>query len=191
MKKRIFITQPIAPEATKRLRSIADIDVNGDDTRVIAKETLIGGVRKADILFSLLHDRVDRDVLAENPKLLAITSMSITPDNIDVVEATNRRIPVTVIPPIVAEATADINFCLLIAVARRLLEGDRLVRQGNFPGSQSNLLAGAGVHGKTIGLVGEEAGSDRLSQGARTVLVCAFSIADRIGWGRSMRRGSG
>ncbi len=80
--------------------------------------------------------------------------MSITPDNIDVAEATKRGIPVTVVPPIVAEATADIHFGLMIAVARRMGEGARLLRAGKFPGAQSNHLAGSFVHGKTIGLVG-------------------------------------
>ena len=110
--------------------------------------------QERDILFSLLHDKIDRAVLAANPKLRAVTSMSITPDNIDVAEATRRGIPVTVVPPIVAEATADIHFGLMIAVARRMIEGDRMVRAGKFPGSQSNHLAGSFVHGKTIGLVG-------------------------------------
>src|SRR6185503_14668798 len=67
---------------------------------------------------------------------------------------TRRKIPVTVVPPIVAEATADINFGLMLMVARRMVEGDRLVHKGRFPGSQSNHLVGAAVFGKTIGLVG-------------------------------------
>ena len=57
-------------------------------------------------------------------------------------------------PPIVAEATADIHFGLMLAVARRMMEGEKMVRAGKFPGSQSNHLAGAFVYGKTIGLVG-------------------------------------
>jgi glyoxylate reductase len=105
-------------------------------------------------VFSLLHDKVDRAVLAANPKLRMLASQSITPDNIDVAAATARRIPVTVVPPIVAEATADINFGLMLMVARRMVEGDRLVRRGIFPGSQSSHLAGSAVYGKTLGLVG-------------------------------------
>jgi glyoxylate reductase len=112
----------------------------------------------SDILFSLLHDPVDREVIAANPSLRAITSMSITPDNIDVAAATARRIPVTVVPALAVESTADIHFALLLAVARRLVEGDHAVRAGIFPGSQSNHLLGAGVHGKTIGLVGGRIG---------------------------------
>jgi glyoxylate reductase len=151
---RIFVTQPVAKSAIARLRKVATVKINPDSSRIIPKKALVAAVRKSDILFSLLHDRIDRDVIAANPELRAITSQSITPDNIDVAEATRRRIPVTVVPPIVAEATADINFGLMLMVARRMVEGDRLVHKGRFPGSQSNHLVGAAVFGKTIGLVG-------------------------------------
>jgi len=151
---RVFVTQPIAPSALARLRAIADVKINTDWNKIIPKPKLIAGVRKADILFALLHDRVDRAVLAANPKLRAVASMAITPDNIDVAEASKRGIVVTVIPPIVTEATADMHFGLILAVARRMIEGDRMVRAGKFPGSQSNHLAGHFVFGKTIGIVG-------------------------------------
>ena len=151
---RVFVSQPIAPRALERLRAIADVKINTDSSRIIAKPKLIAAVKKCDILFSLLHDKIDRAILAANKNLRAVTSMSITPDNIDVVEATKRGIVVTVVPPIVAEATADIHIGLIIAVARNMVEGDRMVRKGRFPGSQSNHLVGAAVYGKTIGLVG-------------------------------------
>jgi glyoxylate reductase len=154
MRPRIFVTQPIAPSAVERLRAIADVMMNPDASRILPKRSLCAAARRHDILFPLLHDRIDRDVLAANPKLRAVTSMAITPDGIDVAEATARRIPVTVIPPIVAEATADIHFGLILAAARRIVEGDQLVRAGGFPGGQSSYLAGAWVYGQTIGLIG-------------------------------------
>jgi glyoxylate reductase len=80
--------------------------------------------------------------------------MKITPSAVDLAAATARKIPVTVIPPIVGEATADLHMGLLIAVARRMLEGDKALRAGIFPGGQSMRFEGAGIHGKTIGLVG-------------------------------------
>ena len=153
-KPRVFVTQPIAPRALERLRAIADVKFNPDWSKIIARAKLIAAVKKCDILFSLLHDTVDRAVLAANPKLRAVASMTITPDRIDVAEATRRGIAVTVISPIVAEATADMHFALMLAVARRMMEGERLVRAGKFPGSQSNYLAGSYVYGKTIGLIG-------------------------------------
>jgi glyoxylate reductase len=153
-KPRIFVTQPIAESALKRLRSLANVKVFPDDSRIIPHRALVAAVRKADILFCLLHDKIDRAVIAANPKLRHIAAQSISPSNIDVAEATARRIPVTVVPPVTTEATADLTFGLMLAVARRILEGDRLVRAGKFPGGQSRHLLGSFVHGKTLGLVG-------------------------------------
>ena len=151
---RVFITQPVARSAIERLQAVAEVEWNPDPVHIVTKDELLSAVRGHDILFCLLHDKVDGEVIAANPGLRAIASMKITPSDVDVAEATARRIPVTVIPPIVGEATADIHMGLLIAVARRMVEGDRLARAGIFPGSQSSHLEGAGVSGKVIGLVG-------------------------------------
>jgi glyoxylate reductase len=151
---RIFVTQPVSEQALKRLRAVARVTVFADASRIIPKRTLIAQVRKAEILFCLLHDKIDRDVVAANPNLRLIAAQSITPSNIDVAAATERRIPVTVTAPITTEATADLNFGLMIAAARRMVEGDRLARAGKFPGSQSAYLMGSYVWGKTIGLIG-------------------------------------
>lgn len=154
MRPRVFVTQPVAPSALERLRKVAAVKVNPDASRILPKRALIAAVRRCDILFCLLHDQIDRAVIAANPKLVAIAAQSITPSNIDVAAATARRIPVTVVPPVTTEATADLTFALMLAVARRLLEGDRMVRAGKFPGAQSRHLIGSFVHGKTVGLIG-------------------------------------
>ncbi len=133
---------------------MASVKVFPDDSRIIAKRALIEAVRSADILFCLLHDSIDRAVVRANPDLRLIAAQSITPSNIDVAAATERRIPVTVTAPITTEATADLTFGLMLAVARRIIEGDRLVRAGKFPGGQSRHLLGASVWGKTVGLIG-------------------------------------
>ena len=151
---RIFVTQPVAESALERLRALGSIKVYADDSRIIPHSTLVAAVKKADILFCLLHDKIDRAVIAANPKLKHVAAQSISPSNIDVAEATKRGIPVTVVPPVTTEATADLTFGLMLAVARRMIEGDRLVRAGKFPGGQSRHLLGANVHGKTLGLVG-------------------------------------
>jgi len=153
-KPRVFVTQPIADSAIKRLRALGSVKVFPDDSRIVPHRTLIAAVRKADILFCLLHDKIDRAVIAANPKLRHIAAQSISPSNIDVAQATKRSIAVTVVPPVTTEATADLNFGLMLAVARRMMEGDRLVRAGKFPGGQSRHLLGSIVHGRTIGLIG-------------------------------------
>ncbi|MBV9260553.1 MAG: D-glycerate dehydrogenase [Pseudolabrys sp.] len=151
---RVFVTQPVAESALARLRQRADVEVNPDSSKIISKPDLIAAVARNDILWALLHDRIDKDVLDANPKLRAVNAMVITPDQIDVAEITRRKIPLTNIPAIVTDATADICFGLLIAVARRIVEGDTLFRSGVYPGSQSNHLAGGMVSGKTLGLIG-------------------------------------
>ena len=151
---RVFVTQPIAESALARLRTVADIEVNPDGSRVLDKAKLVEAVKRCDILISLLHDIVDAEVLAANPNLKAVSSMNITQDRIDLAAATARGIPVTNIPAIVTDATADIGFGLLLAVARNIALGDRLFRSGVYPGAQSNHLAGAAVTGRTLGLVG-------------------------------------
>ncbi len=151
---RVFVTQPIAEAALTRLRAVAEVEVNPDSSRVLDKAKLVEAVRRCDILISLLHDTVDAEVLAANPNLKAVSAMNITRDLIDLDEATRRGIPVTNIPAIVTDATADIAFGLLLAVARNIVLSDKLFRSGIYPGSQSNHLAGAAVSGRTIGLVG-------------------------------------
>ena len=151
---RIFVTQPVAHSALERLRKVADVDFNQDTAHIPSQEELLAAVKSHDILYCLLHDKVNAEVIAANSGLKAIASMKITPSDIDVAEATRRRIPVTVIPPIVTEATADLHMALLLAVARRVVEGDRLVREGIFPGAQSAHLEGVMVTGKVLGLIG-------------------------------------
>jgi glyoxylate reductase len=151
---RVYVTQPVASSAIRRLAERADVAVNPDPLHTPTKAELMAAVRDADFLFCLLQDVVDRDVIAAGAGLRAIASMTIIPADIDVAAATERRIPVTVIPPIVTEATADLAMALLLAVARRVAEADRLMRAGTFPGAQSCYLEGRGVTGATLGLLG-------------------------------------
>jgi len=140
-----------------------------DPTTIAPREHLLRGVRDADVLFCLLHDRIDTGVLAAgaNGRLGLVACMAIIPANIDLAAATAHGIPVTVIPPLVTEATADVNMALLLAVARRIVEGDSLLRSGVFPGSQSIRLVGGTVHGKTLGIVGLGAIGRAVAQRAR------------------------
>ena len=155
MRARVFITQPIADEALQRLRSIADVDINPDPLHILSSDELAAAVARCDILYCMLHDRVPRALIHANPRLMAIVSTTITPADIDVAAATARGIPVTVVPAaLLNDATADLAWALLMAVARRVCEADRMVRSGIVPGSQSNYFEGTGITGKTLGLLG-------------------------------------
>jgi glyoxylate reductase len=151
---RVYLTQPVAEQALRKLREAASVTMNDDPLHMVTRDELVAGVRDADVLFCLLHDRVDAAVLDAGKRLRLIASMAINPANLDVAAATARGIPVTVIPPLVTEATADVTFALMLAVARRVVEADRLLRSGVFPGAQSAYLVGGAVHGKVLGIIG-------------------------------------
>jgi glyoxylate reductase len=167
MNPKIFITQPIPEKALARLREVGDVELNPDSTHIITKAELIAALSRNDYLFCLLHDKVDAEVINANPNLKLIASMAITPSGVDVAAATARRIPVTTVPPVVTEATADLNWAILMAVARRVVEGDRALRSGTFPGSQSTHFVGGEVNGKTLGIVGLGAIGEAVARRAR------------------------
>jgi glyoxylate reductase len=167
MAPRIFVTQPIPKNALARLREAGNLELNPDATHIITKPELMAALRQNDYLLCLLHDRVDAEVINSNPNLRLIASMAITPAGVDVAAATARRIPVTTIPPFVTEATADLHWALLLAVARRVVEGDRALRSGIFPGSQSIHFVGGEVNRKTLGIVGLGAIGEAVARRAR------------------------
>jgi len=155
MKPRLFITQPIAESALARLRAALEVRLNPDPLHMPTQAELCTAVRDSDILLCLLHDEINRDVIAANPNLRAIASMAVTPANIDVAEATRRGVPVTVIPaPLLDDATADLAFALLLAAGRRVAEADRFVRSGAVLGCQSRYFEAGGVSGRTLGILG-------------------------------------
>jgi glyoxylate reductase len=94
-KPRVFVTQPIADSAVKRLRALGSVKVFPDNSRIIPHRTLIAAVRKN--MFWLPHDKIDRAARRQS-ELRHIASQSISPSNVDVAEATGRGIPVTVVP---------------------------------------------------------------------------------------------
>jgi glyoxylate reductase len=154
IRPRVLVTQPIPAAALARLRTAAEVETGEDSSRIMARADLLERIRRADFLFHLMHDVVNAEVISAAGRLRGIASMAIVPATVDVAAATARRIPVTTIPPIVTEATADLHWAILMAAARRVVEAEGALRRGIFPGSQSSHFAGAAVHGKTLGIIG-------------------------------------
>jgi glyoxylate reductase len=179
VRPRVLISQPIPASALERLRAMAEVEMGEDSSRIMARADLLERVRRAEFLFHLMHDVVDAEMIAAGNGLRGIASMAIVPATVDVAAATARRIPVTTIPPIVTEATADLHWTILLAVARRVVEGDAALRRGIFPGSQSQHFAGAAVHGKTLGIIGLGRIGRAVARRARgfdmTILYCKRS----------------
>lgn len=109
---------------------------------------------EADALVCLLLDRIDQGVIARAPKLRVIANCAVGYDNIDLAAATAAGIAVTNTPDVLTEATAELAFALLLAAARRLPEGDALIRSRRWPGWQLDQLLGVQLTGKTLGVIG-------------------------------------
>lgn len=115
---------------------------------------LADALATAEALVCLLTTRVDAALLDRAPRLRVVANVAVGVDNIDVAAATARGICVTNTPDVLTEATADLAFALLLAAARRLGEGERLVRGGGWRGWDMGLLLGADVWGQTLGVIG-------------------------------------
>jgi glyoxylate reductase len=119
-------------------------------------EVEVGGLEleNSDALLCLLTDRIDEPLLERAPRLRIVANMAVGTDNVDLEAARRRGIAVSNTPDVLTDATADLAVALLLAAARRLPWGDRLVRGGGFTGWHPTLGLGADVTGKTLGIVG-------------------------------------
>jgi glyoxylate reductase len=119
-----------------------------------APADLHAACRDADGLLCLLTDRVDRALFEAAPSLRAVSVMAVGVDNVDLDAATERGIQVGNTPGVLTETTADLAFALLLAVARRVVEGDAAVRAGDWLTWEPGSFLGEEVHGATLGVVG-------------------------------------
>jgi glyoxylate reductase len=153
MKPKVFVTRRIPEEGLLLLAESVDLTVSPED-RVLSKDEIVKGVSGCQGLLCLLTDPIDEDVM-DAGDLKVISNYAVGYDNIDVEAATARGIMVTNTPVEgLRETTADFSFALLMCVARRVLEGDGMVRRGEFRGWEPMLLLGSDIHGKTVGIVG-------------------------------------
>lgn len=135
------------------LREHFEVRLHDSETKPTADE-IAEAVAGCPGILTLIRDNIDATLMDRLPGLRAIANYGVGYDNIDVVAATQRGIIVTNTPDVLTDATADLAMALLLAVARRLGEGERMVRSGGFHGWTPTLLVGADVTGSTLGLVG-------------------------------------
>lgn len=118
------------------------------------RERLLERVARADGLICSLFDRIDAELLSAAPNLHVVAQFGVGYDNIDIEAARKRRLTVTNTPDVLTEASADLAWALLLAAARRVGEGERLLRRGDWTGWEPGQLLGAQVSGATLGIVG-------------------------------------
>ena len=150
---KVFVARELPGPASERLREKAEIEVWPGEMPP-SPEELRQRVAGCDAVLSLLTDRIDEALLDAAPSLLVVSNMATGFDNVDVAAATKRNVLVTRTPGVLSETTADFAFALILAAARRVVEGDRYVRQGKWRTWCPQTLLGHDVYGATLGIVG-------------------------------------
>jgi glyoxylate reductase len=151
---RVFVARIIPDEGLRPIQDATDATVWQDELPP-PRDVLLKSIEGVEGVLTLLTDRVDDEFLDRaGPDLKVVSNFAVGFDNIDVAACTARRIPVGNTPGVLTETTADLAWALLMAVARRLPEGDRYVRGGKWKTWGPMLLMGPDVHGSTLGIVG-------------------------------------
>ena len=149
----VVATRQLPPKAWNALAAQAQV-VCWEHDRPVSREWLLNQISEADGLYCLLTDRIDTDVLTFGRRLRVVSTMSVGYDHIEIPACSVRNIPVGYTPGILTETTADLTFALLLAAARRIVEGADYVGQGQWKEWKPNLLLGQEVFGATLGIVG-------------------------------------
>jgi len=150
---KIYLTRRIPEEGIRLLEENHEVEIYEGDAPP-PKEEIMERVRDKEGLLCLLTDPIDRDVFDAAPKLRAISTYAVGYDNIDLKEATRRKIPVSNTPGVLTETTADLAWALIMSIARRIVEGDKMMREEKFKGWGPMVLLGNDVYGKTLGIIG-------------------------------------
>ena len=149
----MLISRSLPADAVVRARARAEVDVNEADAPLPRNE-LIRRLQGRQGLVCMISEAVDEDLLAACPDLKVASYVAVGFNNIDVAAATRHGVVVTNTPDVLTETTADFAWTLLMAIARRVVEADRYVRDGKFDEWKNMLLLGGDIHGKTLGIVG-------------------------------------
>lgn len=152
-KPKIFATHPLFESPRKLLGEHFEVDYWNHLERP-PRAGLLGRVADKDALICLLTEKINDELLDAAPKLRIVSNVAVGFDNMDVPACTRRKVVATNTPGVLDETTADFAWTLLMAIARRLLEGDQLTRSGRWPGWNLDQLCGGDVWGKTLGLLG-------------------------------------
>ena len=178
---KIVVTRRIPEPAVEKLREAGDVWVSPHD-RPLETSELHDAVAGADIAVTLLHDKVDDAFLdAAGQQLRAVTNVAVGFDNIDVPAATKRGVLVTNTPGVLTEATADLAMTLILAVTRRIGEGERLIRNREPWSWHMFMLLGMGLQDKVLGVVGMGAIGQSVARRARAFgMTVAYSDAREI-----------
>lgn len=150
---KVFVTCALPGDAVERLGRVCEV-VAGEPGLGVRSEAFTRDAASFEAILALLTDPIDASLLDRAPRVRLVANMAVGVDNVDLAACRARGVAVTNTPGVLTEATADLAFALMLAAARRVVEGDGIVRRGAFPGWTPTTLLGAPVHGSVLGIVG-------------------------------------
>ena len=165
----VVITRKLPDVVETRMRELFDARLNLDD-KPMSQDDLVAAVRSADVLVPTVTDRIDAALIEQaGSQLKLIANFGTGVDNIDVAAAAKRGITVTNTPGVLTQDTADMTMALILAVARRIVEGAEVIPQGNWVGWSPTWMLGTRITGKRLGIVGMGRIGQALAYRARAV----------------------
>lgn len=163
---KVLVTARMPEEVLSLLRREHQVESYAEDPP-LDRQSLLQRVTDKEGLLCTITDRIDAELLDHAPALRVIANFGVGFEHIDVAAATRRGLPVTNTPGVLTDATADLAFTLILATARRIVEGDKRVREGRFTYWAPLLFLGQEVSGKTLGIIGAGRIGQAVAQRAR------------------------
>lgn len=153
-KPRVHVTRHLLPEIEARMSELFDVTLNRED-RPLSRDEMIAAMRTSDVIVPTVTDRIDAAMLAEaGDRLGLIANFGAGIEHIDLAAARARKVIVTNTPGVFTDDTADVAMMLILSVPRRLGEGGRLLRDGQWTGWSPTSMLGRCIGGKRLGIVG-------------------------------------
>jgi glyoxylate reductase len=149
----VLVTRRVPAAVVRRLEEQCSVDMHRGDTPLPPDELRARAADK-DALIVLLPDRIDRALLDAAPRLKIVANVAVGYDNLDVRHARQKGVICTNTPDVLTDSTADLTWALILDITRRVSEGDRLARAGNWKGWTFEFMLGSGLQGKQLGIVG-------------------------------------
>ncbi len=153
-KPRIYITRPLPPAAMQILEGQVEYRMWERENEPVKRETLLREIVDVEGIICLITEKMDAEVIDRSHRCRVIAQVAVGYDNINVAAATNRGIYVTNTPGVLTETTADMAWAILMATARRVVEGDKFTRSGRWKTWELMGFTGQDVHGATLGIIG-------------------------------------
>lgn len=151
---KIIVTRKLLPTVERRMEELFDARLNGDD-QAMDRAELLAAMADCDVLVPTVTDRIDAELIAAAPdRLKLIANFGAGVNHIDLIAAKAKGIMVTNTPGVFTDDTADLTMALILSVPRRLGEGEKLMRSGQWDGWKPSGMLGHRIGGKTLGIVG-------------------------------------